>query len=397
MTLVDAAPGLSDISVADTEIGDVRGNEGFFHYNRYSAIDLARSSSFERVWFLFVYGRLPEPAELDAFVETVRRHRHVDPGLLDFARTVGATGQTHRPLIDLRTVLSAAAQYTGMSPLWDTDEATRRENGIQLCAMVPTLLAAVHRAAHGLEPVRPRDDLDTAGYWLHAVTGQEVETGEIRALEQYLVATVEHGFNASTFTARVIASTGADLPSAICGAIGAFSGPLHGGAPDRALDALDAIVARGGPEMTVATVGEVATGWARDELAAGRRLMGFGHAVYRTHDPRSELLREVARGLGGRLAEVAVEVERAVVAVLAEARPDRPRYANVEFYAGVVMDRCGLPREMFTPTFTVSRVVGWTANALEQAHDRHIIRPRATYVGPAVTDRPSDVAHPEVR
>ncbi|MGZ8176874.1 citrate/2-methylcitrate synthase [Williamsia sp. SKLECPSW1] len=384
MTLIDAAPGLADVSVAETTIGDVRGDEGFYHYNRYPAPDLARSSTFERVWFLFVHGRLPEPAELDAFTARVRAERVVPQDLLALARTIGSTPGAHRPLVDLRTVLSATAQYLGMRPLWDCDEDTRRDDGIRLCAMVPTLLGAVHRAAHGLDPISPRDELDTAGHWLYAATGEVAGPDETRAIEQYLIATVEHGFNASTFTARVIASTGADMPSAICGAIGAFSGPLHGGAPDRALDALDAIVARGGQAMTAADAGDVARAWARDELSAGRRLMGFGHAVYRTRDPRSELLREVATRLGGRTADVAVEVERAVVDVLSAARPDRPRYANVEFYAGVVMDRCGLPREMFTPTFAVSRVVGWTANVLEQARDRHIIRPRATYVGPPV-------------
>lgn len=384
MTLIAAAPGLSDVSVAETTIGDVRGEEGLYHYSRYPATDLARSSSFEQVWFLFVHGRLPDSTELGAFVARVRAERVVPEDLLAFARAVGSTPGDHRPLVDLRTVLSAAAQYAGMRPLWDSDEATRRDDGIRLCAMAPTLLGAVHRAAQGLGPVTPRDDLGTAAHWLYAVTGEVAGAEETRAIEQYLISTVEHGFNASTFTARVIASTGADLPSAICGAIGAFSGPLHGGAPDRALDALDAIAARGGPAMTVADAGDVARRWAQDELDAGRRLMGFGHAVYRTRDPRSELLREVAVRLGGRTAEIAVEVERAVVDVLAQARPDRPRYANVEFYAGVLMDRCGLPRDMFTPTFAVSRIVGWTANILEQARDRHIIRPRATYVGPPV-------------
>ncbi|GAA2065043.1 citrate/2-methylcitrate synthase [Williamsia deligens] len=387
MTLIDAAPGLADISVARTELGDVRGDEGFYHYGPYPATELARSSTFERVWFLFVHGRMPDPGELDAFTQEIRRARVVDAQILDFAHTVARSGDRRRPLADLRTVLSALAAHQEFGPMWDSDEETRRRDGIRLCAMVPTILGAVHRAAHGLAPVTPRDDLDTAGHWLHAVTGAVAPADEARAVEQYLIATIEHGFNASTFTARVIASTGADLPAALCGALGAFSGPLHGGAPDRALDALDAIVARGGPGMTPADVGGVGRDWARDELDAGRRLMGFGHAVYRTRDPRSDLLREVAQGLGGPMVEVAVEAERAVVEVLAEARPDRPRYANVEFYAGVVMDRCGLPRDMFTPTFAVSRVVGWTANVIEQSRDRHIIRPRATYVGPPV-DQP---------
>jgi citrate synthase len=203
------------------------------------------------------------------------------------------------------------------------------------------------------------------------ITGTEPAPEHVRAVEQYLVATVDHGFNASTFTARVVASTGADVAAAVVAAIGAFSGPLHGGAPDRALAALDEI---GSPDRI--------DGWVRAKVAAGDRIMGFGHAVYRTEDPRAVLLRETARGLGGDLVDFACAVEERVVAVLAELKPDRSLYANVEFYAGVVMELCGVPREMFTPTFAVSRVVGWAANVLEQATERRIIRPAARYVGP---------------
>lgn len=203
------------------------------------------------------------------------------------------------------------------------------------------------------------------------VTGAQPSPGQVRAVAQYLVATLDHGFNASTFTARVVASTGADVAAAIGAAIGAFSGPLHGGAPDRALAALDEI---GTPDRI--------DGWVRAKLAAGDRIMGFGHAVYRTEDPRAVLLRETARELGGDLVEFACAVEERVVAVLAELRPDRKLYANVEFFAGPVMELCGIPRDMFTPTFAVSRVVGWAANILEQAAERRIIRPAARYVGP---------------
>jgi citrate synthase len=182
---------------------------------------------------------------------------------------------------------------------------------------------------------------------------------------------VDHGFNSSTFTARVIASTGADAAAAVVGAIGALSGPLHGGAPSRALDTLDAI---GTPDR--------ADAYLRDAVSRGERIMGFGHAVYRTEDPRNVMLRDVAQGLGGDLVDLAVEVEKTTLAVLAELKPDHPLYANVEFYAGVVMDACGLQRDMFTPTFAVSRVIGWCANIAEQAEQRQIIRPSARYVGP---------------
>ena len=374
MSVMVAPPGLSNVVVADTAIGDVRGDEGFYQYRQYSAIDLARTKTFEEVWFLFVYGRLPDPDELDAFVVTTRALRAIPAELSSLLRTIALAGNERQMLARLRTVLSAAAATTSVVPLWDAGPDQRIADSLAATAMTPTILAALHRIRAGEDPLPPRDDLSTAENWLYGLTGKQPEPERARAIEQYLIATVDHGFNASTFTARVIASTGADVFSAVCGALGAFSGPLHGGAPDRALDALDEIAETGD-----------ATAWAKAQLAAGRsRIMGFGHAVYRTNDPRSDLLRDIASRLGGPLAEFAIDVEKDVVAVLAEAYPDRPLYANVEFYAGVVMDSCGVPRQMFTPTFAVSRMVGWCANILEQAEDRKIIRPSARYVGPPV-------------
>ncbi len=206
------------------------------------------------------------------------------------------------------------------------------------------------------------------------VTGERPSPAAERALEQYLILTIDHGFNSSTFTARVVASTGADLIDAVTAALGALAGPLHGGAPGRALDALDAI---GDPDR--------APEWATSELAAGRRIMGFGHAVYRSRDPRSDLLREIALGLGdelgGDLVERAVAVEGHILDALRQAKPDRALPSNVEYYAGVVMAAAGLPRSLFTPTFAVSRSVGWCAHAVEQAAAAKLIRPSARYVG----------------
>ena len=373
MSVMVAPPGLSNVVVADTAIGDVRGDEGFYQYRQYSAIDLARTKTFEEVWFLFVYGRLPDPDELDTFVVTTRALRAIPAELSSLLRTIALAGNERQMLARLRTVLSAAAATTSVVPLWDAGPDQRIADSLAATAMTPTILAALQRIRAGEDPLPPRDDLSTAENWLYGLTGKEPEPERARAIEQYLIATVDHGFNASTFTARVIASTGADVFSAVCGALGAFSGPLHGGAPDRALDALDEIAETGD-----------ATAWAKAQLAGRSRIMGFGHAVYRTNDPRSDLLRDIASRLGGPLAEFAIDVEKDVVAVLAEAYPDRPLYANVEFYAGVVMDSCGVPRQMFTPTFAVSRMVGWCANILEQAEDRKIIRPSARYVGPPV-------------
>ena len=215
------------------------------------------------------------------------------------------------------------------------------------------------------------------------LTGDEPHAAHARAVETYLITTIDHGFNASTFTARVVASTGADLAACIVAAVGALSGPLHGGAPSRALDLLDEIGTADRIDAVVASI-----------LERGERLMGFGHAVYRTDDPRSVLLREVARGLGSASADArarvafAEDVERRVVELLALHRPGRELRTNVEFYAGVVMDLCGIPRDMFTPTFASSRVIGWCANVLEQAADPKIIRPSARYVGPPLAPVP---------
>jgi citrate synthase len=232
-------------------------------------------------------------------------------------------------------------------------------------------LAATYRIRSGHLPLAPRPDLASAANYLWMLTGDEPSAERARALEQYLMLTIDHGFNSSTFTARVITSTGADLAAAVCGAIGALSGPLHGGAPSRALDMLDEI---GTPDR--------ADGWIRDAIGRGERIMGFGHRVYKTDDPRSLFLRDVARDIDAPLVDFACHVERIVVDVLAELKPDQRLYANVEFFAGVVMNACGIPRQMFTPTFASSRVIGWAAQVMEQAGDNRLIRPTARYVGP---------------
>jgi len=193
----------------------------------------------------------------------------------------------------------------------------------------------------------------------------------VEAIDSYFISAAEHGMNASTFTARVIASTGADLGVCVVGALGALSGPLHGGAPSRALDLLDAI----GTE-------ENARPYLTEAVQRGEKIMGFGHRVYKTDDPRSVFLRGVAERIGAEKGGFAKQVEKTVVDVLAELKPGRNLYANVEFYAGVVMDHCGLPRDLFTPTFASSRVIGWCANILEQAAHNRIVRPLARYVGP---------------
>ncbi|MFD7393214.1 citrate synthase [Streptomyces sp. NPDC059852] len=370
-TLVDVPRGLAGVVVTDTEVGDVRGREGFYHYRQYSAVELARTRPFEDVWHLLVHGELPDAAQSAAFrAETVALRRLPDEVRAVLPAIAAGSGRSG-PLAGLRTALSLLGAAKGFRPVYDLDAGRRRRDTLVAAAAVPTLLAALHRLGKGLDPVEPRDDLSYAANYLYMVTGAEPEQERARAVEQYLISTIDHGFNASTFTARVIASTGADVAACLVGAVGALSGPLHGGAPSRALDTLDAI---GTPDRI--------DPWIRERVLAGDRIMGFGHPVYRTEDPRSRMLREIARSFGGPRVDFAVEVERRVESILAELKPGRELHTNVEFYAGVVMELCGLPREMFTPTFAAARVVGWSANLLEQAEDSKIIRPAARYVGP---------------
>ena len=368
----DTPRGLKGVVVAETSIGEVRGLEGFYHYRQYSAVEVAARLDFEDAWHLLVDGSLPGPDERAAFDAEVRPGRELPPSVAAVLPAIAAASDpTAGPLAGMRTALSLLGAAEGFRPSLDVDQATLRANALRVGAVVPTLVAALHRLSLGLEPVAPRPDLGHVANYLYMLTGAEADPRHARAIEQYMTSTIDHGFNASTFTARVTTSTGADLVSAVVAAIGSLSGPLHGGAPSRALDTLDAI---GSPERT--------DSWVRDAVAKGERIMGFGHAVYKTYDPRSALLRDVARSFGGERVEFAEQVEAAVMRTLAELKPDRQLHTNVEFYAGVVMELCGLPRPLFTPTFAASRTIGWCGHIIEQANDNRIIRPSARYVGP---------------
>ena len=362
--------GLAGLVVAQTSIGDVLGDKGRYHYRGHDAIELARAGDFERAWHLLVLGSLPDADAAARFRERVAALRTPPMEVRQFVADAAA-GHLD-PLRGLQATLPVLAAARGARPLYDLDVGARVEEALAVAAAAPGILAAFHRARTGLDPWPATSS--SAGVvegYLSRVTGRDPDERAIRALSAYLIATLDHGFNASTFTARVIASTGAEMASCVVGALGALSGPLHGGAPSRALDALDAVTSPG--------VDRIET-YLRGELSAGRRLMGFGHAVYRTADPRSRLLRQVALEFGGPRVELAVEYERVAERLLAEYKPGRGLHTNVEFYAAVVMEQCGIPREMFTPTFALARIVGWTAHVLEQARDPKIIRPSSRYV-----------------
>jgi citrate synthase len=368
-TMMVAPPGLKGVIVAETSLGDVRGTEGFYHYRQYAAPELAAKRTFEDVWHLVLDGELPNHQERATFTAEITPLRHLPDELLEVLPSIARSTPT--PAYALRTALSHLAGIHDPAPSLDADRSRLRADGLRLAAAVPTIIASLHRLRHGLEPIAPRDDLAHAANYLYMLDGDVPTPERARAIEQYLILCLEHGFNASTFTTRVVTSTGADVGSALVSALGALFGPLHGGALGLTLGTIDAI---GEIDRTAA--------WVREAVSSGQVIMGFGHAVYRTADPRSIMLRGIAEDIGGELIAFAKRVEVEVERTLAELKPGRELHTNVEWFAAVVMELCGLPRELFTSTFAASRVVGWCAQAIEQATDNRIIRPSARYIGP---------------
>jgi citrate synthase len=359
-------PGLAGVEVADTAIGDVRGEAGSYHYRGYDAPRLAETRSFEEVWHLLLEGELPDEGEHAELMTRIAAARRSLPG--DWLRSLVGRCQGD-PVTAMRSAWSEAAHQLGLRPWLDLDAVTRRDQAVAVAAVAPVLAAATGRDVTAEVASLPAS---TAAAHLALQTGAAPHPGHVRALESYLTLTLDHGFNASTFTARVVSSTGADLGAVVVAALGALSGPLHGGAPSRVLDLLDAV---GEPERAEPEL--------RARLDRGERLMGFGHRVYRTEDPRAAALRRTAVALGGPRVELALEVERTARRLLAERSPDRVLDVNVEFHAAVVLEAVGLPRSAFTTTFAISRAVAWTAHALEQAATDRIVRPSSRYVGPS--------------
>lgn len=360
--------GLEGVAVTDTTVGDVLGEEGRYHYRGYDAPTLARTRSFEDVSHLMLFGQLPDQAQGERFAERLAtaRARLEAPALRAIGTAIAdAPGEA---TARLRSGWSLVGQWLELRPWTETSEDRRVDDAIALCALAPLVTAVAYR------PEAPSLTDPTGGTvetYLRLVTGREPAPAEVRALERYLVLTIDHGLNASTFTARTIASTGTDLGSVVVGALGALAGPLHGGAPSRVLEMLDDIATPDRAER-----------WLLDALARGERIMGFGHRAYRTEDPRATLLRETAQDLGGPRVELALHVEEVARRLLRDAYPDRPLDVNVEYHAALVLETVGVPPSMFTPTFSISRVVGWMAHVLEQLEGNRIIRPNARYVGP---------------
>jgi citrate synthase len=374
---VSAAPpssskraGLEGVVAAATALSRVEGEAGRLTLVGYAAEDLAPQATFEEVVHLFWRGRLPDAAELAALQGELAARRALPAATLELLRAAARSVPAPSVMDALRMAAATLSLASSGEP---------EDDALTLVATFPTVVGSYWRLLQGEEPVVPRPELSHAASYLHQLFGVTPEPAAVRGLETYLNTVSDHGLNASTFAARVIVSTRSDLVSAITGAIGALKGPLHGGAPGPALDLVFEI---GSAERAEPVL--------RAKLARGERLMGFGHRVYRVRDPRADILAAEAERFfrGGRneenaaLYRLAREVEGVALRLLAERKPDRRLDTNVEFYTALLLHGLGLPTPLFTPTFAVGRVVGWTAHALEQLREGRLIRPESEYVGP---------------
>ena len=355
--------GLEGIVAAETDISLVDGERGRLVYRGYEAKELAVSKTFEQVAFLLWNGRLPDAAEEADLKKRLAAGRTL-PGAVK--RLLDLLPDSAGPMGALQTAIAAIGAMEGGA--WPPSPAEAE----RLTAVVPTIIAYRARKAAGLAEVEPDPGLGHAANYLRMLTGQAPAEAHAAALDAYLVLGMEHGLNASTFAGRVILSTQAGMGAAVSGAIGAMGGPLHGGAPYEVVAMLEAIGTK-----------ERAEPWMRGVLESGGRLMGFGHRIYKTTDPRAEALREATLRLTGREAsfELALFVEKTAVRLLAEYKPGRRLHTNVEFFAAAILRALKLPPELFTPTFTAARMAGWTAHLLEQARVNRIFRPRSVYTG----------------
>jgi citrate synthase len=344
--------GLEGVVAFATEIAEPDKEGGALRYRGVDIEDLVGNVPFEKVWGLLVDGSF-------------------EPGLPP-AEPHPLTVRTGDPRADLQAAVAMLAPEWGLKPVIDISDEQARADLARVSVMA---LSFVAQAARGLgQPPVPQAEVDKAdsipARFLTRWRG-EADPRHVAAIDAYWISAAEHGMNASTFTARVITSTGADVSAALSGAVGALSGPLHGGAPSRVLSMLDGVEQSGNAEA-----------WVKDALDRGERLMGFGHRVYRAEDPRARVLRRTAREIGAPRLEVAEALEKAALAELQARKPDRILATNVEFWSAVVLDFAEVPPELFTPLFSCARVGGWAAHILEQKREGRLIRPTAIYTGP---------------
>lgn len=360
-------PGLEGIVAAETRLSHVDGSAGELRIAGFAVEDLAAHATFEEVVALLWHDRLLTAAELADFTAELAARRELPPAALAVLRDAADQGCATMDALQM----AASLLHLSVPP-----DAPARVQAQALVAALPTIVAAYWRLRSGHAPIAPDPRLGHAANYLWMLTGSVPSPAAVRALETYLNTVVDHGLNASTFAARVIVSTQSDLVSAVVGAMGALKGPLHGGAPGPALETVFAI---GSPERAEPTL--------RQKLAAGERLMGFGHRIYKVRDPRALVLQQAADKLyatdGDRaFYDLTLHVEGVALRLLAEYKPDSKLQTNVEFYTALLLHGLGFDVPLFTPTFAIARVAGWTAHCLEQLAHNRIFRPQSAYIGP---------------
>ena len=357
------SPGLEGVIAGESALSFIDGAAGRLLYRGYPIGELVQHGSYAAIAELLWTGEWQPDASLPC--------RPVPAPVMAALR---ALPMDAKPMDALRTAVSVWGATRSLA--WPPTPDQARE----LTAFSPSALAAFARLRRGLEPVDPDPALDLVAGFLYQINGERPDDATARALDAYFIVGAEHGFNASTFTCRVITSTRSDLASAVCGAIGAMKGPLHGGAPSEVVEQIHEV---GSPERAEA--------WVRDALARGDRLMGFGHRVYRAYDPRAAALRTVAEGMEHRpeWLELAIAVEDVALRVLGEKYPDRPLKTNVEYYAAPVLMGVGLTPDLFPAAFALARHAGWTAHAIEQGAGNRLIRPTVRYIGPGERPLPT--------
>jgi len=356
--------GLKGIKAADSSICLIDGQIGKLIYRGYNIDDLCAHSTYEEVAFLLLYGELPTPSQLDQFHESLTSHATAPSEVLAVLKSLP---RDVSPMAALRTAVSVLGHYDPLAE--EESDESNKENAIRLIAVLPTLTAAIRRLREGNEPIAPKPELSIAANFMYMLNGEEPSADAAKAMDLILILHAEHGFNASTFSARVIVATLTDMYSAITGAIGALKGKLHGGANIEVLKTL----------QSVGGVDQVAD-WVADVRSRKGKFMGFGHAVYQTQDPRAKHLKEYSERLGQEQGDtkwfdLSVEIEKQVVAEIG-------RQCNVDFFSASVQHYMGIPGDLFTCIFASSRIAGWCAHVLEQIHDNKIIRPSSHYTGP---------------
>jgi citrate synthase len=357
--------GLKGVVLDETRIAFIDGEAGKLVYRGYNIHDLAQKATFEETAYLLLHGALPTRDELASFDHDLRSARAITPTVIDIIDRVKAA----HPMDILRTAVSASVALDESSHVASVEVAL--PVGKRLIAQVATIVATMHRLRNGLDPVAPRDDLTHAANFLYMMFGKEPAPEHAKIIDLDLVLHAEHSSNASTFAARVAAGTAADIGSAIVAAIATLKGPLHGGAAEAVQKTVEEI---GDPQRAIEYI--------KEQIEAGEKVMGFGHRVYKTDDPRGKELRGVARELGHKMGndrwfQILQEIEKAM-------EPYRAKgiYPNVDFYAGAVYSLLGIPDEQFIPMFAVGRMPGWVAHVLEQYEDNVLIRPLLEYTGP---------------